>query len=191
MRKRAALLAQGHHTNAQYHVPDIGKHIAYPANREGGAECFHDPAVPKPIEGDLALITSDDALRRDWERAILQTATQHHPQTLSVLQTVPGIGNILSLVRRYAIHDIGRCPRGQDCASSARLGKCSKESAGKRVGTSGKKIGNAPRTWAFAEAAPLCLRHTPTGQKRRTRWEKKHGTGKALTSLPHKLARAL
>jgi len=62
----------------------------------------------------------------------VQTAKQHEAHTLYLLQTVPGIGKILSLVRLYAIHDIGRFPRVQDFASYARLVKCSKESAGKR-----------------------------------------------------------
>jgi len=62
----------------------------------------------------------------------VQTAKQHEAHTLYLLQTVPGIGKILSLVRLYAIPDIGRFPRVQDFASYARLVKCSKESAGKR-----------------------------------------------------------
>ena len=42
-----------HNTNAHYHLPDIGKKIASKANREGVAERFPDPAVPKNIEVDL------------------------------------------------------------------------------------------------------------------------------------------
>src|SRR5215470_14241056 len=45
MRKRADLLAHGHHTNSQYHLPEIGQKIAYQANRAGGAERFDDAAV--------------------------------------------------------------------------------------------------------------------------------------------------
>jgi hypothetical protein len=59
------------------------------------------------------------------------------------------------------------------------------------LGTSGKKIGNAHLTWAFSEAATLFLRNHPNGPKFLTRWEKKHGKGKALTILAHKLARAV
>jgi len=121
----------------------------------------------------------------------VQTAKQHEAHTLYLLQTVPGIGKILSLVRLYAIHDIGRFPRVQDFASYARLVKCSKESAGKRLGTSGKNIGNAHLKWAFSAAATLFLRNNPNGQKLLTRLEKKHGKGKALTILAHKLARAV
>jgi hypothetical protein len=72
---------------------------------------------------------------------------------------------MLALVLLYAIHDIHRFPRVQDCVSYGRLVTCATESAGKRYGTSGKNIGQAYLTWAFSEAAVLCLRHHPAGQK--------------------------
>jgi hypothetical protein len=52
-------------TNSQDNLPDIGKKIAYKANRAGVAERFNDPAVQKTIEVDLALITYYDELLRD------------------------------------------------------------------------------------------------------------------------------
>jgi transposase len=121
----------------------------------------------------------------------VQTAKQHDAQTLYRLQSVPGIGKILSLVLLYEIHDISRFPRVQDCVSSCRLVTWAKESAGKRDGTSGTKIGHASLTWAFSEAAGLFLRNNPAGQKSLARLENKHGTGKALTVLAHQLARAI
>jgi transposase len=191
MRKRAELLAHVQNTNSQYNLPDIGKKIAYKANREGVANRFTDLAVQKNIEVDLALITYDDALLSDLELYILKTAKQHDANTLYLLQTVPGIGKILSLVLLYEIHDIDRFPRVQDFVSYCRLVKCAKESAGKRLGTSGKKIGNAHLKWAFSEAAALFLRNNEPGQKYLTRLEKRHDKGKALTILAHKLARAV
>src|SRR5688572_8503947 len=116
-RKRSELLSHVQKTNSQYNLPEIGKKIAYKANRQGVAERFNDPAVPKTIEVDLALITDYDELLRDLELSLLKNATQHDAHTLYWLQTVPGIGNILSLVLLYAIHDIGRFPSVQDFAS--------------------------------------------------------------------------
>jgi transposase len=191
MRKRADLLAQVQNTNSQYNLPEIGKKLAYKANRDGVAERFADPAVHKTIEVDLALITYYDQLLTELELSIVKTAKQHDAQTLYLLQTVPGIGKILSLVLLYEIHDIRRFPSVQDFASYCRLVKWAKESAGKRVGTSGQKIGNAHLKWAFSEAAALFLRNNPDGQKYLTRLEKKHEKGKALTILAHKLARAV
>jgi transposase len=191
MRKRAELLAHVQNTNSQYNLPDIGKKIAYKANREGVAARFPDRAVQKNIEVDLALITYYDKLLSDLELYILKTAKQHDAHTLYLLQTVPGIGKILSLVLLYEIHDIDRFPRVQDFVSYGRLVKCAKESAGKRLGPSGKKIGNAHLKWAFSEATALFLRNNEPGQKYLTRLEKKHDKGKALTILAHKLARAV
>ena len=191
MRKRAELLGHIQQTNSQYNLPDIGKKIAYKANRNGVAERFADPAVQKSIEVDLALIGHYDELLRDIELSILKAAKQHDANTLYLLRTVPGIGEILSLVLLYEIHDIQRFPRVQDFVSYCRLVKCAKESAGKRSGTAGTKIGNAYLKWAFSEAAVLFLRNNPPGQKLLVRLEKKHGKGKALTVLAHKLARAV
>lgn len=189
--KRAELLAHVQNTNSQYNLPAIGKKIAYKANREGVAERFADPAVQKSIEVDLALITYYDELLRDVELTIVNTARHHDANTLHLLQTVPGIGKILSLVLLYEIHDVHRFPRVQDFVSYCRLVKCARESAGKRYGTSGTKIGNAHLKWAFSEAAVLFLRDHPAAQKYLARLEKKHDKGKALTILAQKLARAV
>jgi transposase len=189
--KRAELLAHVQNTNSQYNLPAIGKKIAYKANREGVAACFADPAVHKSIEVALALITSYDELRRDVELTIVTTARHHDAHTLYLLQTVPGIGKMLSLMLLYDIHDMARFPRVQDFLSSCRLVKCARESAGKRYGTSGTTIGKAHLTWAFAEAAVVFLRDHPAAQKYLARLEKKHGKGKALTLLAQKLVRAV
>ncbi len=89
------------------------------------------------------------------------------------------------------IQNIARFPRGQDFVSYCRLGKCAKESNSKRLGTSGKKIGNVPLRWAFAEAAVLFWQQNQPGREYFTQRERKHGKAKALTVLAHKLARAV
>src|SRR5919106_919518 len=122
---------------------------------------------------------------------MVNTAKQHDANTFYRRRSVPGIGKILSLVLLYEIHDIRRFPRGQEFVSYWRLVKWAKESAGKRFGTSGTKIGNAYLTWAFSEAAVLFLRNHPGGQQYLARLENKHGKGKALTILAHTLARAI
>jgi transposase len=190
-RKRAELLTHVQQSNSQYNLPEIGKKIAYKANRSGVAERFADPAVQKSVEVALALLDYYDHLLRDLELAIVKTAQQHDATTLSLLQTVPGIGKILRLVLLSESHDIARFPRVQAFVSYGRLVKCAKEAAGNRSGTSGTKIGKASRKWAFSEAAVLCLRNNPAGQKYLARCEKTHGKGKALTILAHKRARAV
>src|SRR5262249_62095446 len=97
MRQRAALLTHIHHTQSQYKLPELGKTIADKANREGVAERFRDPAVHKSIAVDLALRGHDDHLLRDMALSILNTAREHHANTLYLLRTVPGSGESLSL----------------------------------------------------------------------------------------------
>jgi transposase len=89
------------------------------------------------------------------------------------------------------MHAIPRCPRVQDGVSSCRLGTCAKESAGKRYGTAGPKIGPASLTWACAEATGLLRRHHAQGQKLLARLEPQHGQGQAWTILAHTWARAV
>ena len=190
-RTRGELLAHVQNTNRQYHLPAIGTKLADKTNRDGVAERCADPAVPQSIAVALALLTSYDALLRDVDLPIGKTAKHHDATPLYLLQTVPGLGKLLRLVLLYESPQIDRFPRVQDCASYCRLVKCAKESAGKRSGTSGTKIGNAHLQWAFSEAAVLFLRDNPAGQTFLTRLEKKHRQGKAWTRFAHTLARAV
>ena len=120
----------------------------------------------------------------------MRQARSHDPQTLFLLNTIPGVGKILSLTILYEIHDIGRFESVQDFASYARLVKCQKRSAGKTTGTSGAKIGNVHLKWAFSEAAVTVLSHFPGSQRLRDRLQRKFGKGKALGIFAHKLGRA-
>jgi transposase len=184
-------LAHVHTTNRQDHLPEIGKKSAYKANRLGIAERFADPAVHKSSAVDLALITYDDQLLTDLELALVNNATHHDATTFDRLRAVPGVGKIFALVLLDEMHDLQRFPRGQDVVSSARLVKCAQEAAGKRYGPSGTKIGQAYLTWAVSEAAVRFLRHNPAGQTCLAKLAHRHGQGKALTVLAHKLARAV
>jgi len=191
VRQRAELLAHIQNTNSQYNLPEIGKKLAYQANREGVEEHFPDPSVRKTIALDVALIDHYDKLLGEVELYITRTAKTQDVQTFARLQSIPGVGQILALVLLYEIQDIARFPRVQDFVSYCRLVKCAKESNHKRLGTSGKKIGNVHLRWAFAEAAVLFLRHNQLGKAYFAKLEHKHGKAKALTVLAQKLARAV
>jgi transposase len=191
MRKRAELLAHVHNTNSQYNLPDIAKNLRYAFNRDGITDRFADESVQKSIELDLALIGFYDEQLSKVEWHCHKKAKDFDYHSLMLLRSVPGIGEILSLVILYEIHDIDRFPRVQDFVSYCRLVKCKKESAGKTYGTSGGKIGNAYLKWAFSEAAVLFLRKNPEAQAWLEKMANKHNKAKALTILAHKLGRAV
>jgi transposase len=190
VRKRGQLLAHIQMTNQAYNLPAFGKRIAYPSNREGVADHFEDRVVRKSIAVDLGLLERYDALITDLELYLVRQAKQHEPQGFQLLRSIPGVGKVLAMTILYEIHDIHRFDRVQEFASYARLVKCAKESAGKKHGTSGAKMGNVHLKWAFSEAAVLFVRHCAEGKRLLARLEKKHGKGKALSILAHKLGRA-
>jgi transposase len=63
------------------------------------------------------------------------------------------------------LHDVQRFDTAGQFLSYARLVRCAHESAGKKLGTGGKKIGNAHLCWIFAEAACLLLRSSERAKK--------------------------
>ena len=191
MHKRAELYAHIQNTGSQYNLVDPLGRIAKPQNRRGLIERFDHACVQKNIAVDLALVDFYDPLLAELERYIEKTAHSHDPVSLALLRTIPGVGKIPALVMLYEIEDIARFPRVQEFVSYSRLVKSARESNGKRHGTSGKKIGNAHLKWAFSEAAVLFLKHNEPGQKYLAKLTTKHGKGKALSILAHKLGRAV
>lgn len=190
MRKRAELYAHIQNTRSQYNLADYFGRIAKPQNREGIAERFEDPAVQNMIATDFAVITAYDPIIAKMERDIISMANHHDPVAYALLKSIPGIGRILGLVILYEIETIKRFPSVQDFVSYCRLVKSIKESNGKKYGSSGKKIGNAHLKWAFSEAAVLFLKGNEPGKRYLNRLTNKHGKGKALSILAHKLGRA-
>jgi transposase len=193
MRKRAELIAHIQNTNSQYNLDDPFGFIAKPYQRRGKdiVGAFADPAVKKSMEVNLKVIETLDLLLGDLERSILRLAQNHDPISYALLQSVYGIGRIGALTILYEIEDIKRFPRVQDFVSYARLVKCEKSSAGKSYGTGGNKIGNAHLKWAFSEAAVLFLRGNDPAKKWFEKLTRRHGKGKALSILAHKLGRAV
>jgi transposase len=191
MHKRAELYAHIQNTSSQYNLGDPLGRIAKPQNRHGLLERFEHRCVQKSMGVDLALVDCYDPLLADLERSIEQTAQGHDPVSLALMRTIPGVGKLLALVMLYAIEDIARFPRVQEFVSYGRLVKSARESNGKRHGPSGKKIGNAHLTWAFSEAAVLVLKHNEPAQQHLAKLATRHGKGKALSILAHKLGRAV
>ena len=190
MRKRAELLAHVQNTANQYNLAPMGK-ISRPSKRKNICSYFSDPSVKLSISANLQMIESYDLTIAMMEKEIIASAKEHDQVSYALLKTIPGIGKIIGLDLLYEIENISRFPRVQDFASYSRLVKCAKESNGKRYGSSNKKIGNAHLRWAFSEAAQLFLRGNNAGQKYFNKISNKHGKGKALSILAHKLGRAV
>ena len=139
---------------------------------------------------DLSLLDHYDQLLVDLELRLGKQAKKEAPHGFHLLRSIPGIGKVLAMTIVYELHDVHRFERVQQFASYARLVKCAKESAGKRKGTSGAKMGNVHLKWAFSEAAVLFVRDSAEAKLLLARLTKRHGKGKALSILAHKIGRA-
>jgi len=193
VRKRAELSTHVQIVNSQYNLPPLGKRLSAVANRAELkiAERFRDPSVHKNVAVDLALADHLDGVISELEAYLTQTAKVDDADTYQRLRTVPGIGKILSLVLLYEMHDVCRFATAGQFLSYARLVRCDHESAGKKLGTGGAKIGNAHLKWAFSEAACLFLRFSARARKWKQKQAAKRGAGKALAILAARLGRAV
>jgi transposase len=190
VRKRSELFTHIRITFHQLNLPVPSGQLIYPRNRAAFVNAIPDPIVRATVEADLALAARYDEVIRSLKHTVLRQAKVENPDTLQLLQTIPGVGPILGLTLLYELHDISRFPRVQDFLSYARLVKSQKASAGKVLGTSGNKIGNAHLKWAYSEAAVLFLFKNDPAKRLLNRLRSKHGKGKALSILAARLGRA-
>ena len=191
VRKRGQLLAHLQNLRHTYNRGAFEKRIAYPSNRQGVVAHFAgEPMVQANAALDLSLLDHYDKLLVELERRLVRQAKKEAQNGFHLLLSIPGIGRVLAMTIVYELHDVKRFERVQQFASYARLVKCAKESAGKRKGTSGAKMGNVHLKWAFSEAAVLFVRHSAEAKLLLARLTKRHGKGKALSILAHKIGRA-
>jgi transposase len=190
VRERGFLLAHVQNTHHQCNLATPGAKLQWRRNRTGVAEHFTDASVRKTVEVDISVIDHLDTTIRELELYLTNTTKEHDANSFFLLNSIPGVGKVLAMTILYEVHDISRFPTVQDFASYARLIRCARESAGKRSGTSGSKIGNAHLKWAISEAAVLMLRHADI-EKLQNRLQRKHSKGKAMGVLAHKLGRTI
>jgi len=145
-------------------------------------------AVSLSIQHDIALIDYLEHTIGQLEWRILKSAENHDNYALTLLQTVKGIGDILSLTILYEIHKISRFPTVQKFSSYSRVVKVERSSAGKKTGSKNQKIGNPYLRWAFAQIAMNAQRFYPELKIYTDRLKRKLGNKKAYALLAHKFA---
>ena len=144
------------------------------------------------LKNDLAMIQHFDQQIFQLEEELQRQTKKVAARDFELLQTVPGIGEVLALTLLYEIGDINRFPSVKDFLSYCRLVKGTVASAGKIKGLRGAKLGNPYLRWAFGEAAVIAKRdHCVLGPLAQ-RLETKMGGNKfkANTVVAIKLARA-
>ncbi len=110
-----------------------------------------DQDILSNAQADLDMIDFLNPVIKQLEQQIRTQAKCHDRASLNILLSVPGIGDIFSLIILYEIHDINRFEWHQKFCSYARLVKCERSSAGKHTKGGNQKIGNPYLKWAIAD----------------------------------------
>jgi transposase len=150
-----------------------------------------NPAHQLSAKADIHMIKAYDVMIDKLETELLRITKRDAWRDFTIIQSVPGIGNILGLNILYEMDSIERFPTVKDFSSYCRLVKGSVASAGKIKGTRGAKLGNPYLRWAFGEAAVLAKRSHSMIRSYAQQLENKHGKFKGNAILANKMARAI
>jgi transposase len=189
VRQQAELQAHIRGIEAQQNRMDLGLNPKSGRDRKGYAKHFHDTSVQSSVEADLYLIEQYQKLIASLEKQIKSTADEIYTKERIILESIPGVGKIISLTILFEIDQIQRFPSRQKFCSYARLVYPRGESAGKKYGTQGRKHGNPYLKWAFSEAAVHAARTCEPIFNLKRKLEQKYGAGKGKSILAHKLGR--
>jgi transposase len=190
VRQRAQLYGHVHTARRQANLPPVSNDVKYKCKRAAITADIADPCVRHRVETYLALLEPLDTAIRRLEAEIEDTARQHFPTELAVLQSTPGVGAVLSLTILLEIDTIDRFDTRQQFCSYARLCGAVQTSDNKRTGAGNKRAGNAWLKWAFSEAAVLSAQKDERVGGLLNRLAAKLGKAKAYSALAHKLGRA-
>lgn len=188
---RAELLGHIQCLNMQENNPPLGHATKNISMRPTIPGHFMDPGVRLSVEANLEAIQHYDAIISKMEKEIRKIAYDKRQKEMSLLTTVPGIGDITALIIAYEIHDINRFAGRQEFCSYARLIGCEHQSGGKKRRSPGAKIGNPHLKWAFSEAAIHSKLNNDRIRKYADKLETRHKKGVANGILAHKIGRAV
>ena len=125
---------------------------------------------------------------RGIEKSVKSQVKLH--KEFEMLQTIPGVGNILALTIMLEVGDIDRFAKVGNYASYCRCVGSERISNGKRKGRGNKKNGNKYLAWAYIEAANFAVRYNPTIKRYYQRKRARTNRIVAIKTVAHKLARA-
>ncbi len=152
---------------------------------------FNNEEIILALQSDLNLINQLDEQIKQIENRIKEKVVIDDEQSYELLQSYPGIGEIISLTILYEIERIERFPTAQKFSSYCRVVKTQRESNGKRTDNKNQKIGNPYLKWAISQAAIYAIKLSPEIKKYYNGLSRKRGKKKARAILRHRIAVAI
>ena len=149
---------------------------------------FDDKELQMMISLDLMFMEFLDPIIAHLERHIREKAKYHNHLDYQLLRSIPGVGEILSLIILYETHDIKRFKTVQRYASYCGVVKCERTSGGKKIAAKNTKIRNPYLKWAFGEIILKAQVCEPKIAKLYNRLKARYGLGRAKSIIAHRFA---
>lgn len=142
------------------------------------------------LSGQVSKEVIDFLTKKIWEieRAVLKRTKLK--ESFRFLETICGIGKVLSLTIMLETGPIGRFSKVGNYVSYCRKVPTEWTSNGKKKGKGNKKNGNRYLAWAFSEASEFSRRYDKNARAYYNRKSAKTNFMVAHSALAHKLARA-
>jgi transposase len=165
-----------------------GRHIK--AIRQNHVEPLLNGDEDLALSGHVSKSTIDYLGRQinRIEKTVLEKVKLRDP--FRYLNTISGVGKILSLTIMLETGDVGRFKGAGNFASYCRKVPSEWRTNGKLKGKGNRKNGNRHLSWAFAEAAEFARRFDPYAKKYFDRKSSKTKPRVAYSSLASKLSKA-
>jgi transposase len=152
------------------------------------SEQFSDPNIALSATSCMAVVRVLNEEIVGIEKVILKEAKLR--EDFRLLETIPGIGQILALTIMYEAGSITRFSDAGHFCSYCRCVPSQHLSNGKVKGKGNVRNGNAHLSWAFMEAAHFAIRFEPLAKRFYERKKSRTNELVALRTISHKLARA-
>ena len=149
---------------------------------------FKDPFCASAAKHSISTISFLNGTAKQIERQIL--ASLKLKKSFHVINSIPGVGNILGLTVMLEADDFSRFESPGNYASYCRCVKSERTSNKKKKGEGNRKNGNKYLAWAYVEAAHLVIRFCPEANAFYQQKKAKTNGAIATKALANKLARA-
>jgi len=175
----------------KYNIQGFDRNSVKRLNEKDMHELYHHPFVRVKATMELQRIELLTEQIRFIEKALFERARQD--SMFSLLQTIPGIGDILALTILYEVGDIDRFEHTRGFCSYSRVVPGIHQSSARTYRSPNSKQGNRYLKWSFSQAAIMAIRYYPQIRKLYERLAAKRRKAARLVArsiIAHKLAQA-
>ncbi len=193
VRQRTGLITHCKLTLYQENIIEYGSSAVFKNQLKSKTliESIDSPMVKLNLETNIKMIVSLNMTIAFLEKSIKEAVKKDKAKQYVLLQTIPGVGELIALIIIYETYDIKRFKSHQKYASYCRVVMPQRMSNGIKKKGGNPKMGNPYLKWAFGQIlhnARMCNEAIDAFYRR---LERKHGTKKARAIMAHKFNTAV